>query len=70
MNEKNVSKIKIIAKSKRAKERILAHGEVMLLEQEKDEMFLVRSLKKTWRNEEWLDWFNLKTEATFKKVKE
>jgi hypothetical protein len=64
------TKVRVLAKSQRAKSRIREHGELMWLEQEKDEKFLVRSLNKTWRGEEWLGWFELKTDATFEIVKE
>jgi hypothetical protein len=63
-------KVRVIPKSKRAEERVKAHGQVMLLEQIKGDKFLVKSLNKTWRGEEWLGWFDTNTEASFKEVKE
>jgi len=68
--EQKREKVKILPKSKRASDRITQHGEVMMKEDEKGDMFFVRSLNKTFRGEEWAGWFNQKTEAGFKVIKE
>jgi hypothetical protein len=74
---KRFMKVRILAKRKRAKERVRSHGEIMELVDpmilgltggnEGSGRFLVRSLGKSWRGENWLGWFDL-NEATFQRM--
>lgn len=63
-------KVQIIPRSKRAKDRISAHGKIMeFIRQEPNGRFLVESLGDTWCGEKWSGWFYLE-EATFKPLEE
>lgn len=52
--------IKIIAISKRAKNRVREHGEIMQVLAKNSNRILVKSMNKTWNNntEHWLGWFH------------
>jgi hypothetical protein len=56
-------RVKIVPKSKRAKERIQVHGAVMVLVDDKTTAFLVESEGDTWRGEKWKGWFRYEDEA-------
>jgi len=67
------TKVKLIPKSKRAKDRINSHGKIMTLKESGlfrgRDHFFVESLEKTFRTskdtkETWSGWFKL-SEATF-----
>ena len=49
--------VKITPKTKRAKQRVKSHGEIMILIKVKPDSFLVESLSKTYRNTTWAGWF-------------
>ena len=62
MTDKN--KVKIIAKNKRAKERVKQHGEIMTLERQDkykgEKAILVESLGRTAKNNRhWFGWFTV-----------
>lgn len=64
--------VKIVPKSKRAKDRIREHGPIMELLADKEHMFMVRSLEQsfTYRKDVmgfWLGWFT-KEEAGYENV--
>ena len=64
----NMIKVKITPKTKRAKDRVNSHGEVMELLQDLGHKFSVKSIGTTFAgNEHWMGWFT-KQEAEFKYV--
>lgn len=60
-------KIKVVPTSRRAKNRVNEHGEIMELIEERPDKFLVKSLNKTWNKNTdfWMGWFNRENEAIF-----
>lgn len=65
-------KVKIVATSQRAKNRVHEHGEIMELIEDRPDKFLVRSLEKTWNKNTdfWMGWFDRENEATMIAVSE
>lgn len=59
--------VKVIPKSKRAKERIKQHGDTMILRQALPGKVQVESLSNTWRGEKWGGWFT-DDEATVQEI--
>jgi len=57
--------ITIIPKSKRAKDRVSTHGNMMILLEDHPQKFLVQSTNKTWRKQFWKGWFLKEIEADF-----
>ena len=69
-------KVRILPKSKRAKNRVHEHGEIMNLMQETtrngSNMILVSSIEKTWSlrvgvKQHWMGWFD-NNEATWEHI--
>ena len=62
-----MNKVKVIPRSKRADERVKQHGNIMELIQVKGDRFLVKSLERTMKgNDYWMGWFELEVDARFK----
>lgn len=51
-------KVKIKPLTKRAKDRVQQHGEIMRFVRRGATGVLVESLNNTWRGEKWLGWFS------------
>jgi hypothetical protein len=47
----------VLPKTKRAKDRIAQHGQVMKIVREKNDLVLVKSLRQTDKGGHWLGWF-------------
>jgi hypothetical protein len=63
-------KVRILPKSKRAKDRVQQHGSVMNFVKTSGDKFLVESLEGTFRKgEKWTGWFDMETEAGYKEIK-
>jgi len=65
-----MSKVRILPKTQRAKNRVHEHGEVMILKNTNPNGgSYVESLRNTWQGEKWAGWFK-KEEADIIEIEE